>query len=131
MVYHLIAYNSNHSRCSNSMFIRTITFHNTITTMLELAKFLTIQERRRFESISTSWEFLPNTNPDLPATIVLGHLWYNSGTHFEGSTSAAQPGTTSCQDDQDYPALGLMPGSTHIVTTIQSAHSNRMGPGLS
>ena len=38
----LKAYNSNHSRCSNSMFIRTITFHNTITMMLELAKFLTV-----------------------------------------------------------------------------------------
>ena len=63
MVYHLIAYNSNHSRCSNSMFIRTITFHNTITMILELAKFLTIRERRWFESISTSWEFISNTNP--------------------------------------------------------------------
>ena len=75
------------------MFIRTIIFHNPITTMLGLAKFLTIRERRRFESISTSWEFIPNTNPDLPATIVLGHLWYNSGTHFVGPYRAAQSGT--------------------------------------
>ena len=66
MVYHLRAYNSNHSRCSNSIFIRTINFHNTITTMLGLAKFLTTRERRRFESISTSWEFIPNTNPGIP-----------------------------------------------------------------
>ena len=93
MWYHLEAYNSNHSRYCNSIFIRTIMFHNTVTTMLELAKFLTIRERRRFESISTSWEFIPNTNPDLPATIVLGHLWYNSGTHFAGSYRAAQSGT--------------------------------------
>ena len=56
---HLKAYNSNHSRYCNSIFIRTIMFHNTVTTMLGLAKFLTIRERRRFESISTSWEFIP------------------------------------------------------------------------
>jgi hypothetical protein len=68
-------------------------FHNIVATMLGLAKFLTIWERRRFESISTSWEFIPNTNPDLPATIVLGHLWYNSGTHFTGPYYAAQSGT--------------------------------------
>ena len=48
----LRAYNSNHSRCNNSIFIRTINFHNTITMMLGLAKFLTIRERRRFELIS-------------------------------------------------------------------------------
>ena len=68
-------------------------FHNTVTTMLELVKFLTIRERRRFESISTSWEFIPNTNPGLPAMIALGHLWYNSGTHFAGPYRAAQSGT--------------------------------------
>ena len=127
----LRAYNSNHSRCSNSMFIQTITFHNTITTILVLAKFLTIWERQRFESISTSWEFIPNTNLGLPATVALGHLWYNSGPHFTGSSSAAQLGTTSCKDDQDYPTLGLMSGSPHILTTIQSAHSYRAGLGLS
>ena len=92
MVYHLEAYNSNHSRYCNSIFIRTIMFYNTVTTMLELAKFLTIRERRRFESISASWEFIPNTNPGLPATVALGHLWYNSSTHFMGSPSAAQLG---------------------------------------
>jgi len=68
-------------------------FHNIAATMLGLAKFLTIRERRRFESISTSWEFIPNTNPGLPATIALGHLWYNSGTHFAGPYCAAQSGT--------------------------------------
>jgi len=93
MWYHLEAYNSNHSRYWNSIFIRTIMFHNTVTTMLELAKFLTIRERRRFESISTSWEFIPNTNPGLPATIALGHLWYNSGTYFAGPYRATQSGT--------------------------------------
>ena len=68
-------------------------FHNTVATMLGLAKFLTIRERRRFESISTSWEFIPNKNPGLPATIALGHLWYNLGTHFAGPYCAAQSGT--------------------------------------
>ena len=86
----LKAYNSNHSRYCNSIFIRTIIFHNIVTTMLGLAKFLTIWERRRFKSISTSWKFIPNTNPGLPAMIALGHLWYNLGTHFAGSISAAQ-----------------------------------------
>ena len=62
----LKAYNSNHSRYCNSIFIRIIMFHNTVTTMLGLAKFLTIRERRQFESISTSWEFIPNTNPGRP-----------------------------------------------------------------
>ena len=82
------------------MFIRTITFHNTITTMLGLAKFLTIRERWRFESISTSWEFIPNTNLGLPVMVALGHLWYNLGPHFMGSSSAAQSGTTSYQAGQ-------------------------------
>ena len=78
--------------------------------MLGLAKFLTIQERQRFESISTSWEFIPNTNPNLPATIALGHLWYNSGTHFVGTYSAAQSGTDGSQVAQAMPAHGPGPG---------------------
>ena len=48
------------------MFIQTITFHNIITTMLGLVKFLTVRERRRFKLISTSWEFIPNTNLGRP-----------------------------------------------------------------
>ena len=99
--------------------------------MLELAKFLTIRERRRFNLISTSWEFIPNTNPSLPAMVALGHLWYNSSTHFVGSPSAAQSETTNCQDVQALPALGLTSGSPHILTTIQSAHFDRMRPSLS
>ena len=74
---------------------------------------------------------IPNTNLGLPAIVALGHLWYNLGPHFVGSISAAQPGTTSCQDDQDYPTLRLMAGSSQILNTIQSAHSNRVGPTLS
>ena len=89
----LKAYNSKHSRYCNSIFIRTVMFHNTVTTMLGLAKFLTIRERRRFESILTSWEFIPNRNLGLPAMIALGHLWYNSGTHFAGPYCAAQSRT--------------------------------------
>ena len=30
------------------------------------SEFLTIQETQQFESISTSWEFIPNTNPGRP-----------------------------------------------------------------
>ena len=63
--------------------------------------------------------------------VTLGYLWYNSGPHFAGSISAAQSGTTSCQDVQAWPTLGLMSGSPHILTTIQSAHSYRTGPSLS
>ena len=74
---------------------------------------------------------IPNKNLGLPAMVALGHLWYNLGTHFAGSTSAAKSGTTSCQDDSDYPTLGLMLGSLHILTTIQSVHFYQTGPGLS
>ena len=73
--------------------------------MLGLAKFLTIQERRRFESISTSWKFIPNTNPGLPATIAFGHLWYNSGIAVP--SSAAPSGNPLCQVANL--TLGLMP----------------------
>ena len=41
----------------------------------------------------------------LPTRVALGHIWYNLGTHFVGSISAAQPGTTSCQDVQAGPKL--------------------------
>ena len=108
MWYHLETYNSNHSRYWNSIFIRTIMFHNTVTTMLELAKFLTIRERWQFESISTSWEFIPNTNPGLPATIALGHLWYNSGTHFTGPYCAAQSRTPDARMLRPSLPLGLV-----------------------
>ena len=73
--------------------LRTIPLAINTTIEGSLVKFLTIQERRRFESISTSWEFIPNTNLGLPATVALGHLWYNSGTHFAGPYRAAQSGT--------------------------------------
>ena len=75
------------------LILRTIPL--AINTMIEgsSVKFLTIWERRRFESLSTSWEFIPNTNPGLPAMIALGHLWYKSGTHFAGPYCAAQYGT--------------------------------------
>ena len=92
----LEAYNSNHSRYCNSIFIRTIMFHNTATTMLVLAKFLTIRERRGFESISTSKEFIPNINLGLLVMVALGHLWYDLGPYFTCSPSATQSGTTSC-----------------------------------
>ena len=65
------------------------------------------------------------------SAVTLGHLWYNLGPHFVGSISTAQLGMTSCQDNQYYPTLGLMSSSPHILTTIQSAHSYRAGPGLS
>ena len=109
----------------------TIKFHSPITTMLGLVEFLTIRERRRFKSVATSWAVIPNTNPHFPIGVTSGHLWYNSGPHFAGSISAAQSGTSCCQDNQDYPTLGLMSGSPHILTTIQSAHFYRTGPGLS
>ena len=75
------------------MFIQINTFHNIVTTMLVLAKFLTVRERRPFESISTSWEFIPNTNPGNRMKAALGHLWYNSGPHFVGPYRATQSRT--------------------------------------
>ena len=65
------------------------------------------------------------------STVTLSHIWYNSGPHFAGSISATQLETTSCQDIQARPALGLTSGSPHILTTIQSAHFDRMRPSLS
>ena len=120
----LKAYNSNHSWYCNFIFIRTIMFHNTVTTMLGLAKFLTIWERRRFESISTSWEFIPNTNPGLPAMIALGHLWYNSCTHFAGPYRAAQSGTPDARMLRPNLPLGS------VYRSPEGAH-NRTVPGLS
>ena len=76
--------------------------------MLVLAKFLTIRERRRFESISTSWEFISNTNLGLLATVALGHLWYNSSTYFAGSPSAAQSGTPNARTFRPSLPLGLV-----------------------
>ena len=61
---------------------------------------------------------IPNTNLGLPATVALGHLWYNSGPHFMGLPNASQLGTTSCQDVLARPALRLTSGSPYILTTI-------------
>ena len=41
---------------------------------------------------------------------VLGHLWYNSGTYFAGSYSAAQLGIDGSQVAQAMPAHGPRPG---------------------
>ena len=113
------------------MFIVTITFHSSITTMKGLRQVSHYPGETTIQIDCNQLGSIPNTNPGLPVTIDLGHLWYNSGTHFVGSISAAQPGTTSCQDIQALPALGIMSGSMHILTTIQSAHSNRTRPDLS
>jgi hypothetical protein len=56
---------SNHIRYSIFISTVTIVFHQ-VTTMPKLVEFLTIRKRRRFESISISWEFIPNTNPGRP-----------------------------------------------------------------
>ena len=131
VVYHLVAYNSNQSQCSNSMFIRIITFHNTITTMLGLAKFLTVRERRRFESISTSQEFISNTNPHFPHRGHVGSPLVQLRSTFRGFAQRRTIRDTKCLDVQAQPALGLSLAYLHILTTIQSVHSYRAGPGLS
>ena len=42
------------------------------------------------------------------AKVALGHLWYNSGTKFTGTTSAAQSENHSAKGDRDSnPPLGL------------------------
>ena len=113
------------------MFIITIIFHSPITTMKGLHQVSQYPGETAIRIDCNKLGSIPNTNLGLPAMVVLGHLWYNSGPYFMGSISAAQPGTTNCQDDQDYPALRLTSGSPHILTTIQSAHFDRMRPGLS
>ena len=101
------AYNSNHSRYCTSIFIRTIMFHNTVTTMLGLAKFLTIQERQRFESISTSWEFIPNTNPGIPREGSLRSPLVQLRSTFRGSVPRRIIQDTRYQDIQAQPPLRL------------------------
>ena len=128
MEYHLVTCNSNHSRCNIFMFIITITFHSPITTMKKLHQVSHYSGEMAIRIDCNQLGIIPNINLGLPAMIALVHLWCNSGTHFAGSISATQPGTTRCQDGQDYPTLGLMSSSPHILTTIQSAHSNRTGP---
>jgi hypothetical protein len=67
-------------------------FHNQVTTMLKLVEFLTIQERRQFKSIATSWAvFLTQTHTSLIG-VMSGYLWYNSGP-FMGMTSTAHSRT--------------------------------------
>ena len=100
------------------MFIITITFHSPITTMKGLHEVSHYPGETAIRIDCNQLGSIPYTNPGLPATVALGHVWYNSGPHFVGSISAAQPGTTNCQDIQTRPALGLMSGSPHILTTI-------------
>ena len=100
------------------MFIITIKFHSPITTMKGLRQVSHYSGETAIRIDCNQLGSIPNTNLGLPATVALGHLWYNSGPHFMGSISAAQPETTSYQDVQVRPALGLTSGSPHILTTI-------------
>jgi hypothetical protein len=60
----------------------------------------------RIEFLS-SWRGISNTHRDTPGEDCSGHLWYNSG--ITGSTDAASPRATLCQDDMDFNPLGLTP----------------------
>ena len=75
------------------MFIRTIIFHNAITIMKGLRQVSHYPGDMAIRIDCNQLGSIPNTNPGLPATVALGHLWYNSGPHFVGSISAAQSGT--------------------------------------
>ena len=70
--------------------------------------------------------------------VVLGHLWYNSGTHFAGSYNAAQSGTDGSQVAQAMPAHGPGPGrSGHAcprsidALPIEGTQQNEAQPELS
>ena len=80
------------------MFTRTIIFHNTVTTMKGLCQVSHYLGETTIRIDCNQLGSIPNTNPSLPATVALGHLWYNSSPHFVGSPSAAQSGTTSYQN---------------------------------
>ena len=82
------------------MFIRTIIFYNIVTTMKGLCQVSHYLGETTIRINCNQLGSIPNTNPGLLAMVALGHLWYNSGPHFVGSISAAQSGTTSCQDIQ-------------------------------
>ena len=78
------------------MFIRTIIFHNTVTTMKGLRQVSHYLKETVIRIDCNQLDSIPNTNLGLPATVALGHLWYNSDPYFVGSISAAQSGMTSC-----------------------------------
>ena len=116
MKYHLVTGNSNHSRCSNvSIIIITIMFPLSYSTLSLLSQVLTIQERRRFESIPTQLGNLFLTQTEAHhAKVASGHLWYSSGL-TRGSDpcrtlrdSTNLPGTSGLK-----PALGLTPLALH------------------
>ena len=124
MVYHLVAYNSNHSLHNNSMFIRTIIFHNTVTTMLGLASF-SLSERdgdsNRFQPAENL--FITQTQTDQ----INGHL--RSQLVQLRSTFHGFAQRHTIRDNQ-------LPGRSGPAypwaqsDSPQGAH-NRMGPDLS
>ena len=72
---------------------------------------------------------IPNTNTGLPAMLALGHLWYNSGTHFAGSISIVPLGTLP--DDMSIRTLTYPwphTGSPHILTTSSVRTLTERGP---
>ena len=102
-----------------------------INTMIEGSsiKFLTILERRRFKSIATSWAVIPNTNLGLLAMVALGHLWYNLGTYFVGSISAAPLGTLlDARSIRTLTCPWPHTGSPHILTTSSVRTLTKRGP---
>jgi hypothetical protein len=99
--------------------------------MSKLVEILTIRERRRFESIPTSWGFIPNTNL---GNQINGHLMsplvqirsiHGSDQH------CTLRDTTGCQVDQD----SNLPLASHRLPLhpyyLQCAHFDRMIPGQS
>ena len=106
----------------------TIKLHNLVTTMLGLIEFLTIQERQRFESISTSWEFIPNTNlgrPDQWSPLVQLRSTFHGLVQCRTIRDNQLPGRSGPTCPR------LTSGSPHIITTIKSVYFYRTGPGLS
>jgi hypothetical protein len=59
-----------------------------------------------------------------PIGVTSGHLWYNSRLILRVRSAPHTQGLTSYQNAQAPPALGLISGSPHILTT-SSVHSRK------
>ena len=80
-------------------------------------KFLTIWERRRFESIATSWAKILTQTHTSPVGVASGHLGTTQDSTSRVRSVSHTQGPTSCQDVQAQPAHRLMSGFPYILTT--------------
>ena len=84
--------------------------------LLLLSQVLTIQERRRLESIPTQLRIIPNTNPINLISGCLGSPLLQLRNKFVGPPSTALSGSPLCQVVKSH-LWTYANGSPHILTT--------------